>query len=227
VAIVILGGVAGQSQAVFVEPTGFFLPAWAVPTSNAQASSTGTTYQEWDNFIPPGGPNAPYIASINPNGTPNAFDSSSATSGGFNSGGNIYSFSGVITPRAIVPTFNLAGHVLNVQVQVQTRGSTIVDTLTANGIAVSTLPNFSHTSVIASSLGAQGNVINEIWKFTLPADPAGLQLDWAWGVTSASLDVIRVDTQSVAVPEPAAIALCGTAGVGWALLAWRRRGRDA
>jgi hypothetical protein len=229
---VVLAGLVTPAQAVFVEPTGFVSPAWTVPTTNAQATATGTTYQEWDNFIPPGGPNAPDIGNVNPNGTPNAYDSSSATSGGFNTGGNIYSFSGVITPRAIVPTSNLAGHYLNVLVQVQSRGSTIVtaDTellaaLTANGVSVTTLPGFSHTETVASSLGAQGNVMNEIWTFQLPADPATLQLDWAWGVTSASLDVIRVDTQSVSVPEPATILSAAIAAVGLGLLGWRRRRR--
>jgi hypothetical protein len=57
----------------------------------------------------------------------------------------------------------------------------------------------------------------------LPNDPASLQLNFGWGVTSAAFTDAAIDTQSVtaSVPEPASIGLLG--GSALMLLGRRRR----
>jgi len=221
-------------------------PSWTRPASSAQAAATLTTYAEWDGF-------AVTAATNNPTGAsyfgvslsaPVAGDSSSTTSGAFiigngtannanytnTSTGDIYSFSGVITPLITVPEYNIAGNQLKVLVQVEQDGSDIdTSQLTVNGMKASTLPNYSETQTYTdggSDFGGFGTAYRNdyAWLFTLPADTSLLNLNFGWGETSASLVSAVIDTQSVpatSVPEPASIGLLG--GSVLMLLGKRRR----
>ncbi|MEX2112060.1 MAG: PEP-CTERM sorting domain-containing protein [Pirellulales bacterium] len=220
--VVLVAALATTTQAAFVNPS------WTRPVDDTQAATDQTTYQSWNVFTSTTGPNAPDVAEINPNGTANAYDSSSAASGSFvTSGGNIYSFTAVsIEPRAIVPGF-ATGELTNSLVQVLVQGSLIdVDDLTLDGVSVSTLADYSYTELSSTPLGGFGGAaVEHAWTFTAPADLASFQLDWGWNAESASLDRISIDTQVAAVPEPAtwALALVGMLGLG---VVARRRQRD-
>ncbi|MGD9720095.1 MAG: hypothetical protein AB7O59_02635 [Pirellulales bacterium] len=202
-------------------------PSWTRPASDGQAAGDLTTYQRWNVFTTTTGPNAPDVAEINPIGVANAYDAANATSGSFvTSGGNIYSFAAVINPVAVVPGYGV-GQPTDFLVQLITQGSEIdVNDLTLDGTLVSTLSNYSYTELSRVSLGGFGGfAIEHAWTFTAPVDLSSFQLDWGWGVSSSSLDVMSVDTHTAIVPEPAScgLALVGGLGVCLALVAWRRR----
>jgi hypothetical protein len=217
--------------------TEFFVeanPTWARPTTAAQAGSSLTTYQGWNDFNstqspsfqnPPNDPN-----SINPSGTPVAFDNAYPGDGAFFIGSgtyqDIYSFSGVLNPQVIVPQYSITGQQLNVLAQIQYFGQDInlndllVTYTDANGVQQSvqadTLANYSVTNLYSSSSEFGGfGVADEAdyeWAFTVP-NTSTLQLSWGWDVTSSALQDIAVDTQSVpvSVPEPASVGLLGLA----------------
>ncbi|MEM8782047.1 MAG: hypothetical protein AAGE65_04235 [Planctomycetota bacterium] len=180
-----------------IEPT-----AWSRNDPNA-------TYQQWDSFSFAQGPNPPDTGNQNPNGFADAFDSSQESSNSFvTSGGNIYSFSGVITPRAIVPAFSASpGDTTRFFIQVRSFGSiidtTIENALTVNGVDVATLPGYAYEELSRdeSNLEPFGTVglIQHLWTFDVDASlVAGVgdsfMLDWSWGVSSASLDQLVIDT---------------------------------
>jgi len=208
-------------QGAFVNPT------WTRPASDGQATSDLTTYQSWDVFTSVAGPNAPDVAEVNPQGVANAYDSGSPASGSFlTGGGNIYSFSAVIKPRAIVPGYDVTGPT-KFLVQVRTQGQEIdVDDLTLGGVAIDSLDDYSYVELSRVDLGGFGGfAIDHAWAFTSPGDAASFQLDWGWAVSSASLDVLSIDTQAMAVPEPAGVCLLaiGLVGLASTRLARRRR----
>ncbi len=164
------------------------------------------------------------------------------------SGGNIYSFSDVIQPAAAIPTEGIAGNLLNVMVQVKSLGMDIllldnqtVDyylpgattpigsvtfpaALSANGVSVRDLPNFTYTELYRGEdeSGFGGAPVEHLWTFTIP-DTGNLELQWAWGGVSSSWDMLSVDTISVPVPEPSTwlLTIIGSASV----LIAARRGR--
>ncbi len=224
-------------------------PAWGRPGSDAAASAALTTYQEWDAMSPAAtvpSVDSPLAAPLvfNPNASgptqPVWYDSSSPSDGAFAAGTDVYSFGGVITPVAVIPGYNLPGHVLNVSVEVQTFGANI-DTsgLTASyrdpggnphTVSVSSLPSFAYSQVYndgGSNFGGFGTayLIDNLWTFTLPQDTASLQLGWSWGVTSSAIQALSVDTQSVAVPEPDGIVLGSLAAIGSIVFVSRRGGQ--
>lgn len=201
-------------------PTG-----WVRPTNDTEASDTLTTYQHWDNLGTTGQPTnvgiVPDIAEINPNGFATVIDSASPGSGSFfTSGGNIYSFSGVIKPEVALPGF-ATGNLVNFWVQLTTQGSDIdVNDFTLGGTLVNTLSNYNYTEVSRVPLGGFGGAkVEHLWEFTAPSDLASFDLGWGWGVTSSSLDILIIDTQ--VVPEPSSLLAFGMVGVG--LLLRRRR----
>ncbi|HZZ43303.1 MAG TPA: hypothetical protein VFE58_10225 [Tepidisphaeraceae bacterium] len=207
-------------------------PAWTRPTSAAIADSTLSTYAQWNGFAATSVTNLPtgdsYFGS-SLTSLPTAGDSTSGgatpdgafviSNGTANnsyysnvSTGDIYSFSAPIAPRINMPTYNIAGNQLNVLVQVESDGSAIDSSqLTVNGIPVTSLPNYSvtQTYTITESTGFGDAVRNDYaWSFTLPSDPASLQLDFGWADPSTALVSAIVDTQSVvALPEPASCTL--------------------
>ncbi|MEM9789632.1 MAG: PEP-CTERM sorting domain-containing protein [Planctomycetota bacterium] len=186
---------AASAQAAFNNPS------WTRPMSLGEATADGTTYQEWNTFSSPSGPNEPDVEEpVNPNGVANLFDSAAPGSGAFiASSGNIYSFSGVIEPEATVPTTQATTEFL---VQLRTQGSQIdVNDLTVNGEAATGLPGYSYTELerVDSESPFGGAVIDHAWTFI--ADPASLYtLEWGWGVTSASVDMLIIDTLALLVP---------------------------
>lgn len=211
-----------SSAPVFAVP--FTAPSWATSsTPLATAVDENRTYQQWDIFNSAAGPNSPLTYNINPYTTAanaaNAFDSAAPGSGAFvTSGGNIYSPTGIIKPRALVPLANLSGNVENVTVEISLGAGSQAITptdFTVNGAAVSTLSNY----VFTDNTDAASSTQRYLYTFTIP-DIATLQLDWGWDVTSGSLDAIAIQTQSVATPEPASLALLG---IGGAALLRRRR----
>ncbi|MEO0965118.1 MAG: dockerin type I domain-containing protein [Planctomycetota bacterium] len=179
----------------------FSTPSWDRPTSIGEATADGTTYQEWNTFSSVSGPNAPDVDEpFNPNGVANVFDSAAPGSASFiATSGNIYSFDGVIEPEATVPTTQATTEFL---VQLRTQGSDIdVNDLTVNGEAATGLPGYSYTELDRVAAGGVfgGAIVDHAWTFT--ADPASLYtLEWGWGVTSASVDVLIIDTLALLVP---------------------------
>jgi hypothetical protein len=221
----VTGFEVGVARAAFITPSG-----WTRPANDGQAASDLTTFQHWDVL---GGPTditsvakTPDLAEINPNGAATARDSSAPASGSFfTSGGNIYSFSGVITPQAVVPGYAAAGYLTEFLVQVRSQGQNI-DTadLKLGGVQVSTLPGYSYTELSNVSLGGFGGfLIDHAWTFTAPADLASFTLDFGWGVTSSSLDQLSIDTHLTAVPEPASLAMATLGAIGIAVAARKAR----
>src|SRR5690349_5233913 len=107
---------ASQGRADFVAP--------------AFRGSADTTYQEWDVFASPDGPNAPDVADVNANGTADLYDfnpSTGDTDGVFVLGsGNLYSFSGTPHMHADIPGFNLgAGYETTIVFQLRNLGTEV------------------------------------------------------------------------------------------------------
>lgn len=220
-AICLVTASATLSRAGFISPS-----TWTRPTDDASATLGLTTYQEWDAFTSPTGPNLPDIAEINPSGIADALDAAAPGSGAFiTSGGNIYSFSGVIEPRAVVPGYAYPGGTTNFLVQIESNGSDIDPAdLTLNGTLVSALDGYSYTELSRTSLGGTGgSMVEHAWMFAAPTDLSSFQLDWGWGPTSSSLGRMSVDTQVMPVPEPASITLA-LASVAGLVFARRRLG---
>jgi hypothetical protein len=217
-AIVALGPVVSRGA--------FIGPQWVRPAGDSQAAADRTTFQSWNSFagVAPG--NLPDVAEVNPNGVSDAFDAAALASGSFvTSGGNIYSPAGVIKPRALVPGFGDDDASTHVLVQVEVFGAEIDPAdLRVNGVLAGELPGYGYQELSRVIVGGggpgSGARIEHAWTFTA-AGADTLQLDFGWGATSASLDKLLVDTQTVAnAPEPGSIVLVGVAG---AVLAGRRR----
>jgi hypothetical protein len=199
------------TQAAFITPS-----EWTRPSDDTTAANELTTYQSWDVFTSVAGPNNPDVAEINPSGVANAFDSAAPGSGAFlTGGGNIYSFSGVIEPSAIVPGYAESSHKTRFLLQVESNGNFIdLDDVLLDGVPVNTLEDFAYTELSNTPLGGFGGaMIEHAWEFTAPADLASYQLDFGWSAESASLGRLSVDTQAIPIPEPGTLAL-GVGGIG-------------
>lgn len=209
----LLAAAAAVSVSSYARATIFHtvvVPAWR--------GSALTTYQEWDGFTSTTNPNAATTAA-NAFGTPDAYDGAAATDGSFliGSPGDIYSFSGVINPTMTIPTSNIAGNQLNVQVEMQWDGSPITGSdLTVNGTPATSLANYSYTEVYndgGSEFGGFGTayLADDVWTFSLPDTPL-LQLSFGWDAVDSAWQVASVDTQSVIpAPEPASLGLLALA----------------
>jgi hypothetical protein len=207
----------------------FIGPEWGRPTDDLQALAGRSTYQSWNSFSGASAGNAPDVGEVNPNGVADAYDAGAPASGSFVTGsGNIYSPAGVIKPRAVVPSFGDADAVTEFLVQVATFGSEI-DTgdLRVNGVPASTLPGYSWRELSRVIVGGggpgSGAMVEHAWTFVAP-EAASFQLDFGWGVTSASLDRISIDTRTSPAPEPGGALVLITAGA--VTVARRRRRRS-
>ncbi len=228
-AMVFGGALCGAAQAAFITPSG-----WTRPVDDSAASIDRTTFQYWDVLGTSGNDpallKAPDVAEINPNGAATVQDAGSPASGSFiTSGGNIYSFAGVIKPQAVVPGYAAVGYKTEFLVQLRTQGQNI-DTgdLKLGGVLISTLPGYSYTELSNVPLGGFGGfLIDHAWTFTAPADLASFTLDWGWGVSSASFDQLTIDTRLTPVPEPASLAMGGLGALGIAVVVRQGRARRA
>ena len=195
--------------------------AWDRPT--ASNPTPNATFQAWEAFTLPGGPNAPEVvpradlpltdgafggglgvtwAPYNPRGTADTFDSSSATTGSMIiSSGNIYSFSSAITPRVVVPNNvdGVAGDNANgyttVFVQVHSTGSALnPDSMRLNGTIA---PNeFAATSRFEDGSPGFGTGLRDTWafEFRVPGNADVYTIDFAALQAHFSFDRIAVDT---------------------------------
>ena len=115
------GVAASSAYGQFVTPDAYGWQRGVSPLS---------TFAEWEFFSSPVGPNAPgtdIVVGTLPQDAPafNAFDANPLSGSFITSGGNIYSFSGVVSPETTSPGFDLGyGFRTNVLFQVQTLGVT-------------------------------------------------------------------------------------------------------
>lgn len=202
----------------------FVTPAdWSRPADTAAAAATLTTYQEWNNFTSPAGPNAPDAANINPNtaatNLANVADSSGASF--VTSGGNIYSPAVALNITTQVPQFDLAGDfVTHVLFQVRTLGSELnydgVRLVYNDGSADQGVAATARQELERVTLGGfGGSRVDTLFTFEVPGAPANFRLTFQGAQSSVSLDQIAIDTQTVAVPEPAGLGLLAAAGVSF------------
>jgi len=198
----------------------FTTPSWTRPADNVAAAATQTTYQEWDIFSSVLGPNAPDVANVNPNGVANVYDSGAPMNGAFITLDNMYSASGSLKPRAIVPGYNTPGNTVDVLVQIFVQGLDInINSLTVNGTPANTLAAYNYQELSRIPLGGPGGAaVEHLWSFTLPSDAAAIQLDWNWGTPHSMFDRIAIDTHST--PEPGSLAMLA---IGAAMIVRRRR----
>ena len=218
---------ARHAAAAFVTPSD-----WVRPSSDAGATASLTTYQEWNSFTSPAGPNDPDVAEVNPNaGTgpnpskANLYDTSGAS---FVPGsGNIYSPSAATLLDADVPSFGLgATHTTAVLFQVRTLGSELdYDSvrLTYNdGTANRTITYDGDREELARAAlgGFGGSQVDSLFRFEVPFSPATFKIEFDAAGSSMSTDRVAVDTFTAAVPEPASLGVAAAAGL---LLVRRRR----
>lgn len=214
-----------SAQASFVVPTTATY-GWDRPSDVAVATSTLTTYQQWDVFTTPAGPNAPDVGNINPNGTGNVYDTSGMSF--ITSGGNIYSPTGILQTKADIPSFGLgASHGTHVLFQVRTQGTELayedVRLVYQDDQAPQTHYPITRQELNRQALGGfGGTLVDTLFLFQIPYSPAMFRIEFPAAGTSMSADRIAVDTWTV-IPEPGLVGVVG----GMLLLHRRRRGRQA
>lgn len=224
-AVASLTGV-GYAPAAFIEPT-----EWTRPSTDAEALADLTTYQEWNAFSSPGGPNDPDVAEVNPNpGTgpnpskANVYDTSGSS---FVTGsGNIYSPSAATLMDADIPSYGLGdGYETSVFFQLRTLGSEVdYDTVRltySDGANDHTISYASYEELARVPLGGfGGSRVDSLFRFEAPFSPSTFKIEFDAAGSSMSTDRVAVDTNTVAVPEPASLGVLGLAGL---VLARRRR----
>jgi hypothetical protein len=246
-------GSYSTARADFVVPTTTGGYSWNRPTT----TGTNATFQAWETFTSVTGPNAPQTvngagtgdpavvttanfngfggpaastwSAINPGGTANAFDANAATSGSIiTSGGNIYSFSGVVIPRLVIPN-NLDGVAGNnptgattLLLQVRAGGTPI------DGATVRLVDPISGTEispfldqVLANSGSGMSAVQDRMFQFVVGGNADSYTINFSAAGASMSMARVAVDTHwdpTAPVPEPSLMLMIGGAG----LWVWRR-----
>lgn len=213
------------APAAFVTPT-----VWTRPSNDLEAQAGRTTYQEWNVFTSPGGPNDPDGGEVNPNpgtgpnaGKANVYDTSG---GSFITGsGNIYSPAVATLLDAEVPSYGLGGaYSTSVLFQLRTLGNEVnYDTvrLTYNDGADHTIAYSLRQELARVGLGGfGGSQVDTLFSFEIPFSPSTFKIEFDAAGSSMSVDGVAVDTFTAAVPEPASLSLLGVAGF---FLARRRR----
>jgi hypothetical protein len=175
----------------------FVGPPWSV-------GDTLTTYQQWDFFTRIS--TAPDVGMFNSNGGP-----SLTQSGGFvTGGGNIYSFSGDYSATVIVPNYGLGtGYKTTVIFQIEKSLGPNEPNITAptiNGVVASSTETLFE-GVIDGFIGpATLGVYKRTYVFNGNAPSYTIQIPAS---IHSSLQAVRVDTQTVAIPEASTGLLVG------------------
>lgn len=255
--LTLLGISIAPVEADFIDisiPNGF---AWDRPTTTGGPA----TFQAWETFNSTTGPNVPQTVfgvgagnasavttgsgsgglgfggmsgatwnTINASGVANLFDTSANSF--VAPSGNIYSPTGIVTPRLLIPN-NIDGTVGNqifgstyLTLQVRTQGSLpdlnsfrLTDPVSGSLVAPQSV------SILATqALGGFGGTLQDtIANFLVSGNADLYQIDFSASSSSLSLDRVAVDTfysSSSAVPEPSSLALLSVAiGIGF----YRRR----
>ena len=169
----------------------------------------GSTAQAWDIFQSTTA-STPDVLNLNPNGTATAYDDNAPGNGAFiTSGGNIYSFSGVVAPSADIPHYGSAGgNFTTVLVNFTTYGEvTNITTATlTDGTTTFDYTNAVLTDEDTTNLG-QGGYEQDFWvQFNVPGSAASYTFHAEASGSSLSLNEFRVDTFTSADPtiEPPA-----------------------
>ena len=199
----------------------FTAPSWR-PADDTQASAESTTYQGWDVFTSPGGPNTADVGEVNPNGDAAAHDPTPGSSF-VTSGGNIYSADGALDIVVELPNFGLgSGYTTEFVVQIRMQGSELDTTsVTLDGTDVSTLAGYSYTEASRTALGGfGGSLVDHFYSFSVTGNAASYSLGWLAVEAHASQDAIAIDTRAVTTPEPTSLLLLSS---GLAVVALRRR----
>jgi hypothetical protein len=237
----------GLSLAMLMAMTGVVHAALIAPSSWVRGVDPSSTYQEWDIFNSPAGPNPPNspgvpagstvaAAPFNSNGVANVVETSGAS---FRTGGgNIYSPSAIVDVDVTVPNFAAAAATwTTVILQTRTQGSSLdVGSVRLTSPAGTVSPADS-ALLFTQALGGPGGTLEDRWfQFVLPGNAAAYTLEFAGAETSVSLDKVSVDTVWTTaatalqdpnpVPEPAAGTLAFIAGSAIAGLAAIRRRRS-
>lgn len=233
-AFVVAGAASTANAAV-----NFGQPDWIRPASVSQAAENLTTFQHWDTFSSQSA-NAPDIASINPNGAPNAFDANFPASGSIvTSTGNLYAGSGIIRMNTIVPSYGLDDAAsTRFLLQITTSANALFKSdgrwiaadpanpiesdfsrLLVNGQRVDDLPSFTYDRLYFLQGSSPTSFVYErAISFELPGNAGSYNIEWTAVRGSTSMAEIAVDTLTV-VPEPASLGLFALTG----LLTLRRR----
>lgn len=192
-----------------------------------------TTYQQWDGFTSPAGPNPPTSVN-NPNGTPNWFDTTAATDGAFAIGAppaaHIYSFSGALNLQADIPAPTLTGPATTTLIlQAEVLGAPLDQNffgVSYAGLAGAPIPPSHITEVDQGSSGSGfggGDFYYQVQWDGLPAASSYAVAYSPNDVSSSQLSA-RIDTLTV-VPEPVSLGILATSAA--ALFLHRRRGDKA
>ena len=168
-----------------------------------------TTYQEWDGFTSPTGPN-PATHVDNPYGTPNWLDTTAASDGAFSIGtppaAHIYSFGGILNLQVTVPTPTLsAGATTTLVLQAEVFGSPLSPALfgvsyaglVGNPILPTHITEVNEGTLSGGFGGTDYYYLVE-WN-NLPA-AASYSVNYSPGDTSSSQLSARVDTLTTAPP---------------------------
>jgi hypothetical protein len=199
----------------------FIDPPWVRGSEN-------TTYQAWDVFTDPTGPNAPDIADENSNGT--ATVQNSAASAFVTGGGNIYSFAEALSITVSLPNFGLGdGYITSIILQVRSLGTEIDPasvTLTSDGGTPIQYQSFQE--IDRQDLGGFGGAQVDNWyRWDVAGNASSYQINFAGLESSLSLDRVAVDSLVTlsAVPEPSSVVLAamGLISIGVATRFRRKR----
>jgi len=229
VLVVVLGLVMlGPVQAQILIPP-------AAPFSWAPGDNSSTAFH-WDNFSLGGtypGAFTPDRTAFGP-GLPAAMLTETTGTAFLTGGGNIYAPSTAIAVTATIPNYAFSegpgGTFLTaLYLQTRTLGSEIdyagltVSWQQSGGLESFTPANASFDQELerAPLGGFGGFAVTRIWGFDVLNNPGQFVVSFAGATSSVSLDQLRVDTFTTAVPEPSALTLVGAA----ALAAWPRRAR--
>lgn len=205
---------ASAARADFVTPAAASNGPWQRPTTLAQATTSHTTFQQWDVFSTANQnevnyPNVPGVG-VNVDGPPlNPAGSATiaeTTGVAFLTGGNIYSFSAPTSFRLETPNSNLgASASTKVLLQIRTRGSTPdFSSFTFNEVALTMLAGYSYAELFREEIsgGFGGTTIDHKLEFIVPGSRALDTVRFSASASSMSLDRVSLDTIALASSPP-------------------------